>query len=284
MVAQAITGGGPTPWSAGFNFRSTSGFVTPDPANTRYWISSTIQSYPTAVTMITSGTIVNAGYDDDATCSNTPSVADVSNSIDFRIAGEHYTTGNAVSCNYFKVQLPSSGVYKVSIGAGQNNSNLNITLAIYDGGGAITDVVSTDNGSQTGCAGTNTVKFTSGRAFQPDWVGGTVTIALTPYTVATYVSGTCITLSSAPGTQVGATLTYGSTSLLATVATNQATTAGQFVDANGNVRTSAANWASAQTYQTLTFASNIMRVKIGPSATGFTAIDHIGVTNGTTPP
>jgi hypothetical protein len=60
---------------------------------------------------------------------------------------------------------------------------------------------------------------------------------------------------------------YDNTSLLATIASNIATTTGQFVDANGNVRTSDTDWTTNNTARSIVLASTSLVIKIGDPTT-----------------
>jgi len=56
------------------------------------------------------------------------------------------------------------------------------------------------------------------------------------------------------------------------------TGASQYLDANGVLRTSAANWAANQTTKSATFATTILRLKIGTGGAAYTTLNHLRIT------
>lgn len=71
---------------------------------------------------------------------------------------------------------------------------------------------------------------------------------------------------------------------LGAVVTNGANAGGQFYDASGVLRTSSADWVTNEVEVAETFASTILRIKVGdPSAAGASCLAHIRVTKGLNP-
>ncbi len=105
-------------WDKGFDFRSTSGFVT-DPTNCTYVLAA--DSYPTTRNSVTFGWLggVN-GIDRNA-------------GVDARLAGVHA----AASLQQFQVDLPATGDYAISVAFGDESSSQNGTLTIKDNSSAV---------------------------------------------------------------------------------------------------------------------------------------------------
>lgn len=61
---------------------------------------------------------------------------------------------------------------------------------------------------------------------------------------------------------------YDGSTLLATIVSDVATLAGEFYDATGVKRTSASDWVTNNAARSLTFATTIMRIRVGPGPSG----------------
>ena len=103
----------------GFDFRSTSGYVT-DPTNC-YFVGGS-DAYPT-----TYGT-VSAGYSANAPGAN---VRDRSASVDARLAGIHFTTVGQPAPE-FRIDLPN-GTYNFYCALGDATSSYHANATLYDG-------------------------------------------------------------------------------------------------------------------------------------------------------
>ena len=98
-------------WQAGFDFRSTQGFVTDPPGNNYVLAANTM--YPTTGNGVTFGWTSTgnkqlAGLDRNAT-------------VDPRLAGMNYVPNN-VTPAVFQVDLPTPGVYNVSLAIGDSGN------------------------------------------------------------------------------------------------------------------------------------------------------------------
>jgi hypothetical protein len=70
---------------------------------------------------------------------------------------------------------------------------------------------------------------------------------------------------------------FDTSSSLFSVTSGATLTAGHYIDANGTEHTSAANWVANQTSRTATFATTILRCRIGQASSSKTPIAHLSI-------
>jgi len=115
-------------WSTpkGFNFRSTSGYVT-DGSNETYVVLA--DTYPTSRSV--GGESVTFGTQNDL--SGTNDFENRDSGIDRRLAGVMYADGTDGGTWEFRVDLPSAGDYKIRVALGDaGTAQPSQKLAIYD--------------------------------------------------------------------------------------------------------------------------------------------------------
>jgi hypothetical protein len=110
-------------WDKGFDFRATAGYVT-DPTNCTYVLgSSSGDLYPTTRNGVTFGWVVSSGnsYGDD-----------IDSGVDARLAGvvDRGTYGDGPT---FRIDLPATGTYNVSLAVG------------WEAGNNVPDIIAKDN-------------------------------------------------------------------------------------------------------------------------------------------
>jgi len=113
-------------WDKGFNFRTTSGFVT-DGANTTYVLEG--DAYPTVRNGVTFGwtystcitDLGGGGRDRDA-------------GIDARLAGMNFIANRDERCT-FKVDLPAAGDYIITLGYGDAGANAKTNYIVVNDSG-----------------------------------------------------------------------------------------------------------------------------------------------------
>lgn len=117
-------GGGFTPFSAGFDFRSTSGYVT-DSAGYTYVLKT--DTYPTTRGGFTFGWVLDNQNTFDA---------DRNNTFDARIAGINFVsganTGTPIGNTYFRVDLLSAGTYSIELAIGDTSAQTNQYVSVRD--------------------------------------------------------------------------------------------------------------------------------------------------------
>lgn len=127
-------------FNAGFDFRGTSGFVT-DPPNTTWVLAD---AYPT--TRSIGGTNVTFGWESGAlSCSDAVSAVDRSAAVDARLAGINYDSAGGTACSVFRVDLPSSGTYNVSLAQGDEAAFFTLSGAFYDNSSLLFTVTSSQS-------------------------------------------------------------------------------------------------------------------------------------------
>lgn len=115
-------------WDKGFNFRATSGFIA-DGANETYVIDTDV--YPTTRNGVTFGWTYSSCLADDG-----GGTRDRDAGIDRRIAGMHFIANRDERCT-FKVDLPATGDYIITLGYGDAGANAkNNYIVINDSGTA----------------------------------------------------------------------------------------------------------------------------------------------------
>lgn len=113
-------------WDKGFNFRTTSGYVT-DGANTTYVLEG--DAYPTVRNGVTFGWSYSACLTDFGGGGR-----DRDNVIDARLAGMNFIANRDERCT-FKVDLPAAGNYIITLGYGDAGGNTkNNYIVIKDSG------------------------------------------------------------------------------------------------------------------------------------------------------
>lgn len=105
----------------GFNFRSTAPYVT-DASN---MVPVLAEAYSHTYTA-SDGQSTTGGWEQTVTGANR------SNSIDVRLAGNNYVANNSSGAN-FRVDLPQTGVYTVSIGFGDTLPETVSSFVVLDG-------------------------------------------------------------------------------------------------------------------------------------------------------
>lgn len=124
VTLHRVSTGGFSPFSAGFDFRSTSGYVT-DSAGFTYVLKT--DTYPTTRGGFTFGWAIDnqTVLDADRNASNDP-----------RIAGINFvpgaSNGNPIGNTYFRVDLPSAGGYNVYLAIGDSFGQFNQYVEIRD--------------------------------------------------------------------------------------------------------------------------------------------------------
>jgi hypothetical protein len=104
-------------WNKGFNFRSTLGFVA-DASNEQF-VNESFGAYPQSVTI--GGDVVVCGWE---TAPSVSSSRDRNAGIDSRLAGIIYTASGSGIVPVFRVDLPATGNYEITIATGDaGNSN-----------------------------------------------------------------------------------------------------------------------------------------------------------------
>jgi hypothetical protein len=91
-----------------------------------------------------------------------------------------------------------------------------------------------------------------------------------------------LAVGDAAGSQGPVTISlYDGTSLLSTIVTGASPASGEFYDAGGNLRTSAANWVSSGStvVATVTMTTTKLAVKVAAAAGGSGMITYMHVTN-----
>lgn len=151
----------------GFDFRATSGFVT-DPT---YGVFATsTDTYPKSYTAA-NGSSANAGF-----TQGSPSARDRSASVDPRLAGIVFGPNNSATVIIFRVDLPATGSYTISVASGdQASGQVNNTVTLADGGTVFATV------SNNASPGADQYYDASGvlRTSSTNWVSSQATISHT---------------------------------------------------------------------------------------------------------
>jgi hypothetical protein len=114
-------------WTKGFNFRSTSGYVT-DTGDNTYVLGSTGSAYPTTQNGVTFGW-GNGGASTDR--------RDRNSSVDQRFAGSNFQNV-PYSYAYFRVDLPATGEYVIRLSMGDYSYSQAVQFAILDDSSVLT--------------------------------------------------------------------------------------------------------------------------------------------------
>lgn len=112
-------------WTKGFNFRSTSAFVT-DTGNNTY---VTLDTYPTTRNGVTFGWDTGVGVDK----------RDRNSVVDERFAGSNFPN-TPYDYKYFQVDLPAAGDYTVRLSMGDYSYGQPVIFALLDNNTVLTSV------------------------------------------------------------------------------------------------------------------------------------------------
>lgn len=169
-IFYGFSGGAFAAFSAGIEFRGSSGYVTTLAGDT-YCLAD---AYPVTRSTVTAGQSVTFGW--TTMVGGYPVAADRSNSNDARLAGINYTDGGDI--NKFEFDLPSAGTYTVTVAVGDAISGSSAeSLLFYDDTALLNNTtISSVPSTANSFIASNGTLYTAA-----NWVstGSTVTLSLT---------------------------------------------------------------------------------------------------------
>ena len=162
-------------WDKGWNFRATSGYVT-DGTNETYCLQ---EVYPVTRNGVTFGWDTATASDD---------ARDRNNTTDRRLAGINATGGSDTPPHTFRVDLPASGDYIISLATGDFNFDQSQTRVFFYDNTTLLFTISTD----VNCAAANFIDANGTKWSAAAWPGSnttkTLTFATTTFKMVTGVS------------------------------------------------------------------------------------------------